>query len=200
MMYDHFSTASSAIPDVIVTTSSISSSLLSLNKKKTLPITTATKSETTAHLQANNTSNKFMSWMIPAKRIPDTTDTLSISSKKSSSTASILSRESIDIDVNKLYEYATKDMCAFGYPLPAYTATLEIVTKSVTPMPTTPALVNTTPTTTTATLGNTTITPTTTITSSNSTLDGMTGQSQKAKVTEIFDKASTTSKPLEKER
>lgn len=184
----------------------MSSSHISSVQKKFLPVATATKSETTATLQS---SNKFMSWMIPNKRIPSDqiTDTASISSKKSSSsTKDELLSKKLDIDVNKLFDYATKELHSFGYPPSTWTMTLENNTNKVGVVNSTIAVtatISTTPTVITNG-GGSSVSSTAVISSSTTStslsLDASTNVTQKMKVTEIFDKPSSIPKPVEKER
>jgi hypothetical protein len=215
MMYDYFSSKLPAIIQGTITpTSSISSSHISSIKKKGLPIATTTKSETTATLQSgSSSSSKFMSWMIPTKRTNDlTNDASSISSKKSSSSSyrdePLLNSRNIDIDVNKLYEYSTKDLHTFGYPTPACASPVDSVnnngnkTNGANPTSATANTANPSATNTNgvSSSASSAITPSSTITSINSTLDGSGGPIQKIKVTEIFEKNSATTKIVEKER
>lgn len=206
MMYDHFSSTPIIIPDIIKPTSSISSSQISSIQKKALPI--ATKSETTSNLP---TSNKFMAWMIPNKRTPTdlVSDTDSISSKKSfaSSFKDESCNKTIDIDVKKLYEFATKDLHTFGYPPTPFIVVTDGngISASKNSITTVAATTNTN--TTSSVLNNgiasstsTSIVASSTITSISSSLDGNTGTGQKMKVSEIFEKSSTALKPVEKDR
>lgn len=209
MMYDHFLLNSSNFPDIVAPTSSISSTLVSSSKKKVLPVTTATRSETTANSQTSGGS-KFMSWMIHGKRAADqNADSASVSSKKSSSSASSLKedlaeKKFLNVDAKKLYDYAAEDLYAFGRSLPATCAASESTNKT-----------NNTTTTSIATVASnssnasngtassitTTTAPLSSITSINSTIDNTTGLSQKPKVTEIFEKSNpVASKTVEKEK
>lgn len=209
MMYDHFSSNSNMIPDIIRPTSSISSSQIGSVQKRAMPI--ATKSETTANSQ-NSSGSKFISWMIPNKRTPTdmAADNASISSKKSSSSSfkDEAVTKKIDIDVKKLYEYATKDLHTFGYPPTPFTSVSDANNMNGNKISNTNTVVSATNTTTTSIVINNSLTnstsstlvASTTVTSINSVLDGNTGTSQKVKVGEIFDKNSSTLKPIEKDR
>ncbi|KAI8064937.1 hypothetical protein BDF21DRAFT_120574 [Thamnidium elegans] len=205
MMYDHFSCSPIIIPDIIKPTSSISSSQISSIQKKALPI--ATKSETTSNLP---TSSKFMAWMIPNKRTPTdlASDTDSISSKKSfsSSFKDEPCNKKIDIDVKKLYEFATKDLHTFGYPPTPFIVVTDGNSISASKNSSTAVVTATNTNSTSSVLNNviasstsTSIVASSTISPISSSMDGNTGTGQKIKVNEIFEKGSTTLKPVEKD-
>jgi hypothetical protein len=206
MMYDHFSSNPIVIPDIIKPTSSISSSQISSIQKKALPI--ATKSETTSNLP---TSSKFMAWMIPNKRVPTdlVSDSDSISSKKSysSSFKDESCNKKIDINVKKLYEFATKDLHTFGYPPTPFIVITDGNSISTSKNSSTTVITATNTNTTSSVLNNgitssisTSIVASSTITSINSSMDGNAVTSQKMKVNEIFEKGTATLKPVEKDR
>ncbi|KAI8069130.1 uncharacterized protein B0P05DRAFT_495339 [Gilbertella persicaria] len=127
MMFHHFASTNLQIP-----TASVSSRVSHIGSKKPPVMILPTKSETTSTLQSNSASSKFMSWMIPNKRMSVTeaearssqTSINSSSSSSSTSSSSLSTKQTMEdmstkhsiqsIDGDKLYEYATKDLYMFS--------------------------------------------------------------------------------------
>lgn len=136
MMFNHFSFKDQHIPLEELTISVSTSRIESKPTKKRSPLSiSSTKSDTTSinsqqqqQQQPPSSSSKFMAWMVPSKKSsPTDNDASSISSKSSPSKSSpsklIVDDLSIgvgkynmqNIDITRLYEFATKDIQLFGF-------------------------------------------------------------------------------------
>ncbi|KAI8373340.1 hypothetical protein BD560DRAFT_394684 [Blakeslea trispora] len=129
MMFGHFATSSKFLQEDQMSSAASSPSrrTINTNRKASSILLSPTKSDTTSNAQS--TSSKFMSWMIPNKRSSMIeTESKSLQSSLLSSSFSSNTKQAVEelsiggksskmdlIDTDKLYECATKDLYKFGF-------------------------------------------------------------------------------------